>query len=79
MSDFKPLYSGPGLTGICVCGHGYRDHHIGMVMNEEYGNVTGEWEVPQECEAFGFNETGGMDELGNYHCGQYVDSGSRDQ
>jgi hypothetical protein len=29
--------------------------------------------VPQECEFYGCNEYGGLDEDGNPHCGQYID------
>jgi len=46
-----------------------------MVINEQYYADTQEAYVPQECEAFGFNEYGGLDADGNYHCGHYLDSG----
>lgn len=83
-------YSGPGRTGICVCGHGWEEHHISCVMNEDYYNATKEGSFPDECTYYGFNEKGGMkpikrkggkktDEDGGYdwiyHCGQYVDGG----
>jgi hypothetical protein len=50
-----------------------------MVMNEEYVKQTGEGYIPQECEAYGFNETGGMKynlETQEYedHCHGYRDS-----
>jgi hypothetical protein len=46
-------------------------------MNEEYFVATGEAYVPEECEAFGFNEVGGMKMVdGKWvnHCQYYVDS-----
>jgi hypothetical protein len=78
MGDFKPRYSGPHCSGICVCGHSWERHHLGVVMNEEFYAATGESYVPQECEFFGFNETGGL-ELANGkwvdHCQHYKDRG----
>jgi hypothetical protein len=73
MSEYQPRYSGPHRIGICRCGHSWEDHHLGVVMNREYGEATGEAYVPQECEFFGFNETGGLDADGNNHCQQYKD------
>lgn len=70
----QPRYSGPRRSGICVCGHSWEQHHCGMVMNEDYLKQTGEIYVPQECEAHGFNETGGLDAEGRDHCHQYRDS-----
>jgi hypothetical protein len=46
---YKPRYSGPNRTGICKCGHSWEDHHLGCVMNKEYGDATQEAYVPQEC------------------------------
>src|SRR6266702_1036810 len=66
-------YSGPNRSGICKCGHSWRDHHLGVVMNVEHYEATGESYVPQECEFFGCNEMGGLDRDGNDHCGHYVD------
>ncbi len=43
-------------------------------MNQQYLDETGESYVPCECEAFGFNETGGLDAEGLPHCGQYRDT-----
>ena len=74
-TDPRRRYSGPGRTGICVCGHSYQDHHLGVVLNSEFGAATGECYVPQECEAFGSNEMGGLDSLGQEHCQRYRDSG----
>ena len=74
----KGRYSGPGRVGICICGHSWEYHHLGVVMNQEYGDATGEAYVPQECEFFGFNETGGLKyEGGDWvdHCQRYKDQG----
>ena len=71
-------YSGLGKSGICICGCRWDEHHLGIVMNEEYRTTTGESYVPQECEAFGFNEHGGMKyENGEWinHCQAYKDRG----
>jgi hypothetical protein len=43
-------------------------------MNREYYEATGEVYVACECEAFGFNETGGLGPNGEPHCGQYRDT-----
>lgn len=67
-------YSGPGRSGICVCGHSWEDHHLGMVMRQEYVDDTKEGYIPQECEHFGNNEMGGLDTDGNEHCFGYHDS-----
>ncbi len=74
MSDWQPRYSGPNRSGICVCSHSWDDHHLGIVMNPAYIDATGESYIPQECEFFGFNETGGLDDNGHDHCFQYKDS-----
>lgn len=66
-------YSGPGRSGICVCGHKWEEHHLGVVLNPEYVNETGEAYIPQECEHFGFNEGGGLDAEGEEHCHRYRD------
>lgn len=42
-------------------------------MNREYADATKEAYVPQECEHFGFNETGGLDAEGRDHCHSYRD------
>jgi hypothetical protein len=73
---YEPRYSGPNRTGICKCGHSWDRHHLGVVMNRDYGDATGEAYVPQECEHFGFNETGGLafvDGKWVGHCQQYRD------
>ena len=74
MTNWKPRYSGPNRSGICQCGHSWEDHHLGMVLNKEYWEGTHEWYVPQECEYYGCNEEGGLDEDGNDHCSGYKDS-----
>ena len=70
------MYSGPKRSGVCQCGHGWDDHHLGIVVNPASVETDGgaEWYVPQECEFFGCNELGGLDEEGRPHCGRYVDS-----
>ncbi len=70
----KPRYSGPNRSGICKCQHSWQDHHLGMVLNEDYYKATGEAYLPQECEAHGSNEMGGLDADGNPHCDGYVDT-----
>jgi hypothetical protein len=70
-----PRYSGPGKCGVCRCGHPWDSHHLGIVLNSDYLAQTGEAYGPQECEEFGFNETGGLDADGKPHCGNYVDRG----
>lgn len=79
---FEPRYSGPSRSGICVCGHSWEEHHLGVVMNRDYTRQTGEGYVPQECEHFGFNEAGGMEynkETGFWedHCHNYRDTGEQ--
>ena len=73
-NNWKPRYSGPERSGICKCGHSWEIHHLGCVMNSEYFELTQESYVPEECEFFGFNETGGLDAEGNNHCQRYRDS-----
>lgn len=69
MSEFtKVIYS-----GTCLCGHSYEDHHIGIVVNPEALTIMGPY-LPQECEFFGSNENGGLDENGEQHCRRYVDA-----
>ena len=78
---YEPLYSGPNKVGICICGHPWQEHHLSVVMNAEYREATGEACVPEECEHFGCNETGGMEyKDGKWidHCHRYEDAGSRE-
>ena len=71
----KAIYSGPGRSGVCVCGHSWKDHHLGMVMRADAVETDGgpEYYVPQECEHYGSNEDGGKDADGNPHCDGYRD------
>jgi hypothetical protein len=64
----KRIYS-----GICKCGHKFTDHHLSVVMNQDYFEATGDTYLPGECEFFGFNETGGLDAEGKPHCHNYID------
>jgi len=76
-NKYEPRYSGPNRSGICVCGCPWDDHHLGIVMNQDYAEQTGEVYVPEECEAFGFNECGGqkvVDGRWVEHCNKYRDS-----
>jgi len=79
MTTPTPRYSGPGKSGICKCGHSWEDHHLGVVLNQEYWLATSEVYVPQECEHYGCNELGGMmpgpDGKWVKHCGRYEDRG----
>ena len=68
MTEFKKII----YSGICMCGHSWEDHHLSMVMNEEAYETVGPY-FPEECEFYGFNETGGKDEDGDLHCNKYVD------
>lgn len=69
----EPKYSGPNRTGVCRCGHSWEDHHTSAVLSEEYIDITGEVYFPEECEYFGANEAGGLDEKGMAHCFAYRD------
>lgn len=71
---FEPRYSGPLRSGICICGHGYEAHHLGMVLNADYLHQTHEIYLPQECEFYGFNSEGGLGPDGSDHCHNYRDS-----
>lgn len=79
MTHIRPRYSGPGRTGICVCGHRWDDHHLGIVLNPAYIDATGEGYFPQECEFWGCNEEGGLDDKGERHCFQYRDQGEEEE
>jgi hypothetical protein len=70
----KARYSGEGRSGVCKCGHPWDQHHLGIVMTDKYYKETGEGYIPEECERFGSNETGGLDADGNEHCSKYIDS-----
>jgi hypothetical protein len=70
-----PRYSGPGKSGVCVCGHDASDHHGGIVMNQDYYAQTGEGRVPGGCEFYNCNEGEGLDGEGRPHCFDYQDRG----
>ena len=44
-----------------------------MVLNRVYLDATGEVYIPQECEHYGSNEMGGLDNEGRAHCDRYED------
>ena len=75
VSDFK--WTRWFYSGVCRCGHSWEDHHNGCVMNSEYAKLCEDWGqppyIPQECEYYGCNEDGGLDEKGEPHCGRFVD------
>jgi hypothetical protein len=75
---YGPRYSGPNRSGICVCGHSWEVHHLGVIMNEAYAKATLEAYLPEECEAHGFNESGGLGTDGLVHCMNYKDSKEED-
>lgn len=64
-------------SGICVCGHKWDEHHLGMVVNAEAFQQCVDMNhppyIPQECEFFGCNEDGGLDQNGKPHCFGYLD------
>lgn len=63
-------------SGICKCGHGWQEHHLGMIVNADAFKALPQGYppyVPQECEHFGHNEDGGYDADGNDHCHGYED------
>ena len=70
----KPRYSGINRSGVCKCGHSWEDHHLSVVMNQDYAEQTGEAYLPEECEHYGFNEMGGLDTEGRTHCHRYLDA-----
>lgn len=77
MKEYQARYSGPNRSGICICGCSWEKHHLGIVMRQEYVKATGEGYIPQECCAFGSNETGGMKYENNEwtnHCSSYRDT-----
>lgn len=68
------LYSGPERSGICRCGHSWEDHHLGVVMRDHETDGGPEAYIPQECEFYGCNEMGGLDDEGKDHCHSYYDA-----
>lgn len=77
---YAPLYSGPGKSGICICGHSWEDHHLMLVARQAYVDATHEGYIPGECEAYGSNECGGLmpglDGEWIDHCRGYRDQGA---
>lgn len=73
--NFKPYI----ISGMCVCGHSWEEHHLGVIMNTEYMDYLDKncpdhpCYLPGECEHFGSNESGGYDSEGEEHCHQYED------
>lgn len=63
----KTIYS-----GTCLCGHQAEDHHLMIVQDPEVAEAIGPYGA-QECEFYGCNEEGALDEEGRLHCGHYVD------
>lgn len=72
----EAIYSGPKRSGICVCGHSWEAHHLGMVMKPGAEVTDGgvEYYIPQECEYYGCNEMSGVDTEGDEHCFGYRDN-----
>lgn len=71
-------------SGICKCGCSWEDHHLNFIMNQDVISAIQKLHkdyplyVPDECESYGFNETGGLrynPETGCYddHCHKYQD------
>lgn len=66
-----PILHGQAVKGPCECGCPWENHHLSAVMNQDYFEKTGESYIAEECETFGFNETGGLDAEGRNHCQKY--------
>ena len=66
-------------SGICLCGHIYADHHIGIVMSVKVAVEKGTCMVPDVCCRYGCNEDEGLDRDGNVHCFGYVDREEPDE
>ena len=76
---YEPVYSGPGKSGICVCGHRWEQHHLFCVMKQERIEQTHEGYILGGCLAHGFNEVEGMmlvDGEWVEHCYEYRDCGA---
>lgn len=65
-------------SGVCMCGHSWEEHHLGMVMRPEIAAVIGPY-VPGACLKYGSNEDEGLDEHGELHCAGYVDKDEPDE
>ncbi len=61
------------LSGTCLCGHDWTDHHLVMVEDPDTAAFIGKSQAPHECEFYGCNEDAGLDEAGQPHCSSYVD------
>ena len=75
----QPKYSGPNKSGVCICGCKWDEHHMMLVMRQEYIDETGEAYILGACEAYGFNEVEGKkynEETGFWeqHCSGYKDT-----
>ena len=60
-------YSKQYYSGICVCTHPFKRHHISLVGNPEYYAATGETQIADSCLWYGFNEAQ------DAHCPGYHD------
>ena len=68
-------------SGVCKCGCFWEDHHLGVILNRYALAALPEGYppyIPEECEAYGFNESGGKKYngfTGEYedHCHHYED------
>lgn len=74
MSRFKKQK----FSGICICGHTFDQHHLGIVANAEAFEIMGGY-YAQECEAYGFNEMGGLGPGGVDHCHHYIDKDDKER
>lgn len=79
----KPTYSGPGKTGMCVCGHRWDQHHLHIIMDCAIMDARKEGYIIGQCLAHGHNEAAGMmwndeDEMVD-HCHEYRDTGDLEQ
>ena len=72
-SNPKPIV----YSGMCLCGHSVSSHHCCCVMDPYAAKVLGDV-VPDECNHFGSNELGGLDEAGELHCAGFVDQTNPD-
>ena len=61
------------FSGTCLCGHSWKEHHLSMVMRQEYIDATGEYEIPGACLKYGSHEYEGLGLDGELHCAGYVD------
>ncbi len=78
----------PRYSGICKCGHSWRNHHLEVIASNlaslplEELKMVEETYIPRECEYYGINEHGGLkpdtgftgDRRWIDHCHSYVDA-----